>query len=97
MLDLVRDASLNAEDARGLVHYCLPFSHNLVYGIGKPLVEAGLLPNADRFRYAERSSAPWSPLAWAFGLVDLVDRFNRRAVPEDESAVCVAVKARKPA
>jgi SAM-dependent methyltransferase len=97
ILDLVTRAELKIEDARGLVHHCLPFSHNLVYGVGKSLLEAGLLPKADRFRYAERSGSRWSPLAWGFGLVDCFDRMNPGPVPEGEPAVCIAVKARKPA
>jgi SAM-dependent methyltransferase len=37
-----------------ILHYCFPFAHNLVYGLGKPLFEKGLLPQnmraaADRF------------------------------------------------
>jgi len=93
---LVRRADLEVVDIQGLVHHCLPFSHNLVYGIGKPLVESGVLPRADRFRYADRADSILSPLSWALGLVDAIDRRNRGPVPEGRSCVSLAVKARKP-
>jgi len=95
LVDLVRRVDLELMADRRLVHACLPFSHNLVYGVGKPLVESGLLPGADRFRYAERSDSVFSPLSWALRLIDVIDRRNRGPVPEGQSAVSLAVKARK--
>jgi len=96
LADLVRRTGLELVEVRGLVHHCLPFSHNLIYGIGKPLVESGVLAGADRFRYAQRSDSILSPLSWALRLVDAIDRRNRGPVPEDRSCVSLAVKARKP-
>jgi 2-polyprenyl-6-hydroxyphenyl methylase/3-demethylubiquinone-9 3-methyltransferase len=94
--DLVRAADLGVEAVRGLVERCLPFSHNIVYGVGKPLVESGLLPTADRFRQADRSTSLFSPLAWGFSIVDLIDRLNPDSVPAGRPSVSIAVKGRKP-
>jgi SAM-dependent methyltransferase len=96
IVDLVQRTNLDVEIVRGLVRRCLPFSHNVVYGLGKPLVESGLLPTADRFRYADRSTSPMSPLAWGFALVDFMDRLNPPLVPDGQPSVSIAVKARKP-
>jgi ubiquinone/menaquinone biosynthesis C-methylase UbiE len=39
-------------------HYCVPFSHFLLYGIGKNIVERGFFPSMNRFE----SDQPPSPL-----------------------------------
>jgi SAM-dependent methyltransferase len=93
---LVRDARLDVEDTRGLVHYCFPFSHNLVYGLGKPLVEGGLLAGADRFRYAENRGSPWSPLNLGRRVFNAIDRLNDPASATAGTTVVIGVKARKP-
>jgi hypothetical protein len=41
---LLRDNGLVVEDQRGLTFRTLPFAHLLMYGIGKPLLQSGLLP-----------------------------------------------------
>ena len=95
ILALVRRAGFIVEDCRTLVRHCLPFAHNLVYGVGKPLVESGLLRSADRFRYAESSSSALHPLNWARGLINAIDRTNAGLPPDAQPAVGIAVKARK--
>lgn len=96
LVDLVRQTDLAVDDVRSFVHYCIPFAHNLVYGIGKPLVESGVLPGADRFRYADNGGR-LNPLKWALGLVNLIDRLNLGAAPATQSTVCLSIKAIKPA
>jgi SAM-dependent methyltransferase len=96
IVSLVRDARLVVEDVRGLVHHCLPFSHNLVYGLGKPLVERGLLAGADRFRYADNRGSPWSPLNLARWVLNAIDRLNDPASATAGTTVAIGVKARKP-
>ena len=97
IVGLVRGAGLAVEDVRGLVHYCLPFAHNLVYGLGKPLVERGVLPGADRFRYAENRGSPWTPLNLGRRFLNAVDRLNDRGAARDATTtVVLGVKARKP-
>jgi SAM-dependent methyltransferase len=93
LVDLVRRTGFVVDDVREFTHYCLPFAHNLVYGLGKALVESGALASADRFRYADRSG--WTPAAWAVGLVNLVDRLNTYPAPPGLTTVGVSVKARR--
>ena len=92
---LVRQADLVVEDVRSFVHYCVPFAHNLVYGVGKALVEHGVAPRADRFRYADNRRSRIDPLTWALGAIDGIDRLNVTSAPEGQSTVCICVKARK--
>lgn len=56
-------------------HYCFPFSHFLLYGIGKNLVEKGLFKNFNRFEdHSTEKSALVKILQWPFRQVD---RFNK--------------------
>ena len=92
---LVSGVPLSVEDVRPLVRYCLPFAHNLIYGLGKPLVESGLLPSADRFRYRDNSGSKLNPLNWALGLVNAIDRLDQSRPRPDAPSVCLGLKARK--
>jgi len=96
LLDLVRRAGLLTEEVRQHVHYCFPFAHNLVYGIGMRLVQSGALPEADRFRY-DRKSAPLSPVSIGRSTFRAIDRWNDPVSDEGGSTVILSVKARKPA
>ncbi|MCA9913851.1 MAG: class I SAM-dependent methyltransferase, partial [Anaerolineae bacterium] len=40
----VEMAGFEVEEERSFTHYSFPFIHNIVYGLGKPLLEAGALP-----------------------------------------------------
>jgi SAM-dependent methyltransferase len=95
LVDLVRAAGFAVDDTRPLVHYCLPFSHNLVYGLGKPLVESGMLPRADRFRSDDNSGSRLNPLNWVLGLVNAIDRNDRANPKPDATSVCIGHRARK--
>jgi len=49
-------AGFVVEQERAFTHYSFPFIHNLVYGLGKPLLESGLMPEkmanaADRTKF----------------------------------------------
>ena len=68
-------AGLDVDEERSLLHHAFPFSHNLVYGIGKPLLQAGLLPEAladvaDRSRFARRDGSPLNPLRLALHVLE---------------------------
>jgi len=93
---LLRRAQLTVEDVRGLVHYCVPFAHNLVYGVGKALVDRGVLAGADRFRYAENSGSLWRPLNLGRWVFNAIDRLNDHRTGEGGTTVVIGVKARKP-
>jgi SAM-dependent methyltransferase len=96
LIDLVSRADLVPEDLRQFVHHCFPFAHNLVYGLGMRLVESGVLPQADRFRYGDAAGRSWNPLDAARSLLNAIDSWNRPR-EEGRSAVVLTLKARKPA
>lgn len=82
--------------------YCLPFSHNLIYGFGRALLEGGILPRrwtAGGLRGGAVDARPraraLNPVAWGVGLIRLVDRLNRDETSGRTSQnLCLA--ARKP-
>jgi len=74
-------------------HYCLPFSHFLLYGIGKNLVEKGLCKSFNRF--GEKSSHPSLSkiLLW---IVRKVDRINEAESKDNKlSSVNLVLLVRK--
>jgi SAM-dependent methyltransferase len=97
IVSLVRSANLEVEDVRQFVHYCFPFAHNLVYGLGMRLVESGLLAEADRFRYDANTGSAWSPLNIGRRIFNAIDRRNDDVSDEGRTTVIVSVKARKAA
>jgi SAM-dependent methyltransferase len=98
----LRGGGFELEALEETTHMCFPFSHFLVYGIGKPLIEHGLLPerfraDVDRFTGPENSGNPLNPFNAARGLFRLVDRLNE--LPSSRRwrrSVNVLAKARKP-
>lgn len=99
----VRAAGFIPEIVEEATHYSFPFSHLLVYGVGKPLFERELLPAgmyraADRLRGEESTGSLLSPLNLGVAILRLVDRLNERpAVAGKRTFVNVLVKARKAA
>ena len=96
----VREEGFQTEDVRLFTHYCLPFTHNIVYGFGKEAIERGWLPKAltrpaNRFAYADAPPSPWNPITWGLALFNLVDRFNDHAEGKT-TYVNLALKARRP-
>lgn len=93
-------AGLDVVDARSFTHRCIPFSHNLVYGLGKPLLERNLLPArlaaaGDRHRF-DAPVSPWNPVAVAIRFVGWFDRRNRDDEPAGTTTVNLALLARVP-
>lgn len=83
--------------------FCLPFLHNLVYGLGRGLLEAGFLPARWRARglrgaepQAEAKTSRLNPLAAMIGLVRLIDRANPDEIAAPAAAVNLCLAARKP-
>jgi SAM-dependent methyltransferase len=98
---LVEAAGLEVLVRHALVHYCFPFAHNLVYGLGKPLVERRILPRrlraaADRFGGESAPAGALNPIRLGLALFDRIDRLNDRARPES-SFVLHALLLRKAA
>jgi SAM-dependent methyltransferase len=101
VIKVLKAAGFSVEDVQEQTHYCFPFAHNVVYGLGKPLVERGLLPeflrrSADRFRSEENTGSPLNPMNWALALLNWVDQFNEtRDLSSKGTFVNIVVKARK--
>lgn len=98
---VVEACGLTVEDFRSFTHYAFPFTHNLVYGLGKPIIEAGLLPEtiartADR-SYLGDSGLALDPIKLGLKVFYAIDRFNQMNEPPERSTVSLCVKARKPA
>ncbi|HSD10058.1 MAG TPA: glycosyltransferase [Candidatus Binatia bacterium] len=98
----VTEAGFAIERLEEATHYSFPLEHFLVYGVGKPLFERGLLPgplrrSADRFAGERNSGSRLDPLNWVRAVFRRIDRLNER--PETarrRTFVNVLVKARKP-
>jgi len=97
----VLQAGFQVEAERAFTHHAFPFSHNLVYGLGKPLLESGLLPDAladvaDRTRFTRADGSRLNPLRLALRLLEWCDRHNRLEEPPGRATVNLAIKASKP-
>jgi glycosyltransferase involved in cell wall biosynthesis/SAM-dependent methyltransferase len=97
----VAEAGFEVERVEEATHHAFPFSHFLVYGIGKPLVERGLVPRAlvattDRFRGTENPGTRAHPMNLARRLLRAADRRNEtRGARAGDTFVNVLLKARK--
>jgi len=83
-------------------HYCFPFMHFLVYGVGKPLMERELLPralanSADRFRAEQNQGGYLNPVNVGVAAFRAFDQANEHPEAADQSTfVNVLARARKP-
>lgn len=98
---VVREAGFAVEDERAFVRHCLPFAHNLFYGIGKPLLESGWLParlraTVDRRRGADAGDRGSALATLLRALCNAGDRRNREHEGFAAPTVNLAIKARKP-
>ena len=96
----VTEAGFLVEEERSMTHYCFPFIHNLVYGLGKPLLESRALPKsmqvlADRHDF-EASGGRLNPVRLGVALFDKFDRLNAANEGPHRAAVNLAIKGRKP-
>ena len=95
------NAGFVIEEERSFTHYCFPFIHNLVYGIGKPLLESGVLPQAmanaaDRTTFDKNDGRLLNPINLGLKVLNYFDRKNVISEPPDRSTVNLAIKGRKP-
>lgn len=101
VIEVLEKAGFSVEDVQEHTHYCFPFVHNIVYGLGKPLIEHGLLPefvsqSAHRFRSEENSGNPLNPMNWVLTILNWVDQLNEtRDLSSKRTFVNIVVKARK--
>lgn len=99
--DAVLDSGLLLEEERAFTHDSFPFIHNLVYGIGMPLLESGLLPDsmataADRTTFDKNDGSLLNPINLGVAVLNWFDRKNPISEPPGRSTVNLAAKARKP-
>jgi len=99
--ETVRAAGLKIEAERRFTHHCFPFVHNLVYGLGKPLLESGLLPGglakaADRTTFDQNDGSLRNPVNLGLAVLNWFDRKNVMDEPPGRSTVILCIKARRP-
>ena len=97
----VESAGFHIEDERAFTHHCFPFIHNLVYGIGMPLLESGLLPQfaaaaASRLSFDQEDGSRLNPIALGIAVFNFFDRKNVIDEGPHRSTVTLAIKGRKP-
>jgi SAM-dependent methyltransferase len=99
----VAAAGFSVETLEEATHYSVPFLHFLVYGVGKPLLERGLLPgpvrvSADRFAAERDGCGLLDPVGLGVAVLRAADRLNDRpSVAHQTTFVNVLLKANKPA
>ena len=96
----VEAAGFQIEEERSLTHYCFPFIHNLVYGLGKPLLESKMLPKsmhalADRHDF-QASGGKFNPVRLGVDVFNIFDRKNSTDEGPNRATVNLAIKGRKP-
>jgi len=95
-------AGFVVEAVEQATHYCFPFMHFLVYGIGKPLIERDLLPkalanSADRFRAEQNQGSYWNPVNLGVAAFRAFDQANDWPEARAQGTfVNVLARARKP-
>ena len=93
-------AGFQVEAERSFTHHAFPFVHNLLYGLGKPLLESGILGRgltevADRGSFDSDAGSPLHPVNLGLRLLNRIDRGNRMNEPPGRSTVNLCLKARK--
>ena len=99
--DVVLSAGFVVEDERAFTHHCFPFIHNLVYGIGMPLLESGALPSSietasNRLDFDKNDGSLLNPINLGVAIFNFFDRKNVPDEGHNRSTVNLAVKGRKP-
>jgi len=95
-------AGFIVEAVEQATHYCFPFMHFLVYGVGKPLIERELLPralanSADRFRAEQNQGGFLNPVKVGVAAFRAFDQANEGPEAADQGTyVNVLARARKP-
>ncbi len=97
---LLEEVGFEVVDLRQFTHHCFPFTHLIVYGLGKPALERDLLPGvlsraAHRFRSDENPGSMWNPVNLAIYLFNLIDRMNDNEAGK-RTYINVGAKAVKP-
>ncbi len=102
LVSRIREAGFAVEAVAEITHYCFPFMHFLVYGLGKPLLERNLLPrrlhqSADRFKADHNRGSLLNPINLGLEVFRAVDRLNDRpGFGGKKTFVSIVVKASRP-
>ena len=95
IVDLVEGVGLSVTDVRLETRHAFPFSHNLIYVVGKAVIESGVLGLSSRQRSDLWTDDPrWTPARALASIFAWPDRFNRDAYPGGP-AVSLCVRAVK--
>jgi SAM-dependent methyltransferase len=94
-------AGFTLEEERAFTHHSFPFIHNLVYGLGKPLLESGVMPKklanaADRTAFDKNDDSSFNPVTLGIRVLNYFDRRNTMHEPPGRSTVNLCAKGRKP-
>jgi len=97
----VEAAGFTVEAERAFTHYSFPFIHNLVYGLGKPLLESGALPEsmanaADRTAFDRNDGSLLNPINLGLAVLNWFDRPNVMDEIPGRATVNLCIKGRKP-
>lgn len=102
LVDRLQDAGLVIDEVERQTHHALPFTHLGLYGVGRALVERGLLPD-DVARSVSRhqdETAPAppvrGPVALARWTIDAVDRRNDHLPAGTRTHVGLVASAHRP-
>lgn len=93
-------AGFVVEEERAFTHHSFPFIHNMVYGVGKPLLESGILPDelataADRTTFDQNDGSLLNPINLGVAVLNYFDRNNALNEPPGKPTVNLAIKGRK--
>lgn len=99
--NLMIEGGFEIIEERGLTHLTPPFAHLILYGIGKPLLQSGLLPKRVAQQAGRVETPPGAPrgiLKLVMRLLEAIDRPNDRAdvVHTGQPAVVQAIHVRRP-
>lgn len=93
-------AGFEIEEERAFTHYSFPFIHNLVYGLGKPLLESGMMPAAmanaaDRTAFDKNDGSLLNPVNLGLKVLNFFDRPNVLNEAPGRPTVNLSIKGRK--
>jgi len=98
--EAVSAAGFAIEAERAFTHHSFPFIHNLVYGLGKPWLESGMMPAqmakaADRTTFDQNDGSLLNPINLGLAVLNFFDRKNVLDEPLERRTVNLCIKGRK--
>jgi len=88
-----KKAGFKVEKVWRSTHYCLPFIHFLLYGIGKNIVERGFLPSF--YRFSTEKKEPGKLFSFVRSIIYWFDAYNKESEETGVSTLNYIVKLRK--